>query len=234
MVAAIVAAAVLVAGSIGYGAYRAQQRQALTECRSAVASFSRARKALLDTTSQSPEVQKLIRKALGVDDILDAVADAASAAERTVDDRGCAADATPIQLGIVRDTLNSATASLQESTQSIIRKNASADGKHARRQDGSSSGSDAADRGLAAARQGLQDSLDAARALVGRLGDTLADERTGRILRNGLDSAIARGQQLVDDSGITDTRLFKAAKVTLDEAVSAVNDWIDTQAAKAQ
>ena len=68
--------------------YKNKHDEAYARCQTAVSEFSEARKALLDTTSDSPALQKLVRNALGVDKILDAAADAASAAEGTVHSRG--------------------------------------------------------------------------------------------------------------------------------------------------
>lgn len=60
------------------------------------------------------------------------------------------------------------------------------------------------------------------------------DSGIGQRLADGLSRALDAGQRLVDDSGLKDTRLYKAAQVTIDEAVDAANSWIDRQAAKAQ
>ena len=48
-----------------------------------------------------------------------------------------------------------------------------------------------------------------------------------------LQKAVDAGQRLIDDSGIKDSKVYKAAEVTINEAIDAVNTWIDTQAAKA-
>ncbi|MEE1296796.1 MAG: hypothetical protein UHD09_08215, partial [Bifidobacterium sp.] len=53
------------------------------------------------------------------DEVLDAVADAATAAEGTVSEQGCAANATITQLNLVANTLDSATASLKQSIAKI-------------------------------------------------------------------------------------------------------------------
>ena len=89
------------AGTVGAYAYHAKQREVLAECRQSVAEFSSARKAILDTSDNGGELQKLVRSVLGVNDILDAFADAATSAEGTVDTEGCSASATITQLNLV-------------------------------------------------------------------------------------------------------------------------------------
>lgn len=119
IVTAVVVVILAVAGVGGFLFYRDAQQTALASCRTAVTEFSKARKDLLDTTDKAPEGEQLIRRVLGVDDLLDAVSDALDAAEGTIADEGCAANATPIQLNIVADTLRSATDSLNESVEKI-------------------------------------------------------------------------------------------------------------------
>ncbi len=55
----------------------------------------------------------------------------------------------------------------------------------------------------------------------------------GSYLTSVLQKAVDAGQRLIDDSGIKDSKVYKAAEVTINEAIDAVNTWIDTQAAKA-
>ena len=55
----------------------------------------------------------------------------------------------------------------------------------------------------------------------------------GSYLTGVLQKAVDAGQRLIDDSGIKDSKVYKAAEVTINEAIDAVNTWIDTQAAKA-
>ena len=76
--------------------------------------------------------------------------------------------------------------------------------------------------------------MNAARSLLTQLSGSLANSGTGQLVKDTLTASIDAAQKLIDNSGITDTKLFKAAKVTLDEAVTAVQDWIDSQAAKAK
>lgn len=54
----------------------------------------------------------------------------------------------------------------------------------------------------------------------------------GLVLLVGLDRTIDKGRHLVDESGIKDTRLYKATAVTGNDAVNVVNGWIDKQAAR--
>ncbi len=55
----------------------------------------------------------------------------------------------------------------------------------------------------------------------------------GSYLTSVLQKPVDAGQRLIDDSGIKDSKLYQAAEVTINEAIDAVNTWIDTQAAKA-
>ncbi len=122
IVVAVIAAIALIGAVIGGVVYSHKHSEALARCRTAVSEFSDARKALLATSDDSPAIQRFIRNVLGVDDILDAVAKAATAAEGTVSDEGCATNATIIQLNLVANTLDSATDSLRESTKQIEQK----------------------------------------------------------------------------------------------------------------
>lgn len=76
-----VVVALIVACGAGVCVYRNKQQEALATCRQSLAEFSSARKAVLDTSENGSELQKLIRGALGVNDIIDAFADAATSAE---------------------------------------------------------------------------------------------------------------------------------------------------------
>lgn len=237
IVAAIVAAVAVVGALIGGVVYGRRHAEALAGCRTAVADFSEARKALLATSDESPAIQKLIRDVLGVDDILDAVAKAATAAEGTVSDEGCAANATIIQLDLVANTLNSATDSLRASTKEI---NAQAARRVSDAAGGGALGEDAAGAlvggadGAADAKRGLRDAIARAEGLVTTLKARYADSRVGSHLSGVLQNAVDAGRRLADDSGVKDTKLYQAAEATLDEAIDAVNGWIDAQAARAR
>ena len=41
-------------------------------------------------------------------------------------------------------------------------------------------------------------------------------------------------QKLIENSNIKDSKYYKAAKVTLDEAIDVAENWVDRQASKAQ
>lgn len=124
-----VVVALTVACGAGVYVYHNKRQEALDTCRQSLAEFSSARKAVLDTSENGSELQKLIRGALGVNDIIDAFADAATSAENTVDTEGCKADATITQLNLIAKTLDSATDSLNNSLKDIREKN----GTNARR-----------------------------------------------------------------------------------------------------
>ena len=74
-----VVVALTVACGAGVYVYHNKRQEALDTCRQSLAEFSSARKAVLDTSENGSELQKLIRGALGVNDIIDAFADAAPA-----------------------------------------------------------------------------------------------------------------------------------------------------------
>lgn len=66
-----VVVALIVACGAGVCVYRNKQQEALATCRQSLAEFSSARKAVLDTSENGSELQKLIRGALGVNDIIE-------------------------------------------------------------------------------------------------------------------------------------------------------------------
>ncbi len=230
IVVAIITVVAIVGGVVGGIIYKNKHDEAYARCQTAVSEFSEARKALLDTTSDSPALQKLVRNALGVDKILDAAADAASAAEGTVAQQGCAANATITQLNLVANTLNSATESLRKSTAQIVR-GASADTDNTGDESESAASSNTED--VAQAKRNLQEAIDQGHALLDTLKQRYADSAVGRQLTAGFEAALGLAQQKFDESGIKDSRYYKAAQATLDEATNAVNAWIDRQAQKA-
>ncbi|KFI63878.1 hypothetical protein [Bifidobacterium cuniculi] len=225
----IVVAVLVVLAIVGGVIYANQHTKALERCRGAVTSFSGARKSLIDTTENTSGIRQFIQGALGVDDALDAVAKAMDAAEGTVSEQGCATNATITQLNLVANVLDSATDSLNDSVAQMK--------KQAKQQASELLGgtSDPADGDASgSAKDTLNDSIARGKTLVERLRSEYADSGVATTLANGLQSTLDAGQQLVERSGVTDTKLYKAAKVTLDEAMSAANAWIDAQAAKAK
>ena len=89
------------------------------------------------------------------------------------------------------------------------------------------------DTDLEQAKKALQESIDAANASLDIAQQKVGDGTVGRIIIDALHTAIDTSNDVLNNSGITDSKYYKAAKATLDEAVSAVNNWIDQQAAKA-
>lgn len=245
-IAAAMVIALVAAGAVGVCVYHARQRSALAACRQSLANFSEARKAVLDTSEHSGELQKLVRGALGAGGILDAFADAATSAEDTVDTRGCNANATITQLDLIAETLDSATDSLRtslkkiqennapssDSSQDLGRASSSASADTDTSKDSSGGSSDA--ESLKEAEDELRRSIGKARKLVDRLNEDEALTLTGRKLLSELSKAIDSGQHLVEDGGIKDSKYFKAAKVTLDEAIDMADNWVNRQASKAQ
>lgn len=246
-----VVVALIVACGAGVCVYRNKQQEALATCRQSLAEFSSARKAVLDTSENGSELQKLIRGALGVNDIIDAFADAATSAENTVDTEGCKAEATITQLNLVAKTLDSATDSLNASLKSIQEKNAetalqdpkadsdgAAAGQSSNNPSGQSNG--ASSNGTSdtkssdESKKELQQSIDKADKLVDKLSKDDSLTLTGRKLLSALSKAADSGQKLVESSNIKDSKYYKAAKVTLDEAIDMADNWVNSQAAKAQ
>lgn len=240
IVVAVIAAIALIGAVIGGVVYSHKHSEALARCRTAVSEFSDARKALLATSDDSPAIQRFIRNVLGVDDILDAVAKAATAAEGTVSDEGCATNATIIQLNLVADTLDSATDSLRESTKQIEQKAQDEVDDALGGEDLKQGASDALDEAGETTGDAVDSAKSGLRSALDRAGDVLDDLRAhydgstvGAYLTSVLQKAVDAGQRLIDDSGIKDSKVYKAAEVTINEAIDAVNTWIDTQAAKA-
>ena len=246
-----VVVALIVACGAGVCVYRNKHQEALATCRQSLAEFSSARKAVLDTSENGSELQKLIRGALGVNDIIDAFADAATSAENTVDTEGCKAEATITQLNLVAKTLDSATDSLNASLKSIQEKNAEtalqdpkadSDGAAAGQSsnnpsgqsNGASSNSTSDTKSLDESKKELQQSIDEADKLVDKLSKDDSLTLTGRKLLSALSKAADSGQKLVESGNIKDSKYYKAAKVTLDEAIDMADNWVNSQAAKAQ
>ena len=246
-----VVVALIVACGAGVCVYRNKQQEALATCRQSLAEFSSARKAVLDTSENGSELQKLIRGALGVNDIIDAFADVATSAENTVDTEGCKAEATITQLNLVAKTLDGATDSLNASLKSIQEKNAetalqdpkadsdgAAAGQSSNNPSGQSNG--ASSNGTSdtkssdESKKELQQSIDKADKLVDKLSKDDSLTLTGRKLLSALSKAADSGQKLVESSNIKDSKYYKAAKVTLDEAIDMADNWVNSQAAKAQ
>ena len=199
-----VVVALTVACGAGVYVYHNKRQEALDTCRQSLAEFSSARKAVLDTSENGSELQKLIRGALGVNDIIDAFADAATSAENTVDTEGCKADATITQLNLIAKTLDSATDSLNNSLKDIREKNGTnalqdsrndsdgttTNGPSSNTQSNTSSGQlldvpsngSSATESLDELKKELQQSLDKADKLVNKLDKDETLTLTGRKL----------------------------------------------------
>ena len=81
-------------------------------------------------------------------------------------------------------------------------------------------------------KQSLRESIDKGKKLVEDLKDDESLTLTGRKLLTVLSNAVDAAQQLIDDSGITDSKYYKAAKVTLDEAINMADNWVNNQSSK--
>ena len=261
IVTAVVVVVALIAGVCGAIVYSNKHSEALVRCRAAVSDFSAARKKLVDTTQNLSSAQQWVLDALGVNGMIDAVADAAAAAEQTVSTEGCATNATITQLNLVTDTVNNTTASLNKSVDEITKQqkaqrdllgsgdwkkkamewlggSASNESSSTKGDVSTTDGSAGSDGGGAgddttAAKKGFKDSLEHAKGLLASVKQQFGSSEAGKRICDGLQSAIDAAEKL-DLSPITNSKIYKAAKVTLDEAISTVNHWIDSQSAKAQ
>lgn len=244
IIIAVIAVITIVASLVGAYVYHSRHEQALSDCRNAVSEFTKVRKELLDTGGSSSQIQQLLRNMLGVSDILDAAADASSSAEQTVSAEGCAANATITQLNLVKDTVDSATDSLRTSIDSL-KKDASklAAGGSSSRQDvdgGSSTGKkdtgngstgDGTDSTLEQSRKELQSTIDSARTLLDQLNNSELNNTLKQLASNALSTGLKAAQNLANDQTITDSHAYETAKSTLEQAISAAKQWLESQAA---
>lgn len=244
IIIAVIAVITIVASLVGAYVYHSRHEQALSDCRNAVSEFTKVRKELLDTGGSSSQIQQLLRNMLGVSDILDAAADASSSAEQTVSAEGCAANATITQLNLVKDTVASATDSLRASIDSL-KKDASklAAGGSSSRQDadggsstgkkdtGSGSTGDGTDNTLEQSRKELQSTIDSARTLLDQLNNSELNNTLKQLASNALSTGLKAAQNLANDQTITDSHAYETAKSTLEQAISAAKQWLESQAA---
>lgn len=244
IIIAVIAVITIVASLVGAYVYHSRHEQALSDCRNAVSEFTKVRKELLDTGGSSSQIQQLLRNMLGVSDILDAAADASSSAEQTVGAEGCAANATITQLNLVKDTVASATDSLRTSIDSL-KKDASklAAGGSSSRQDadggsstgkkdtGSGSTGDGTDSALEQSRRELQSTIDSARTLLDQLKNSELNNTLKQLASNALSTGLKAAQNLANDQTITDSHAYETAKSTLEQAISAAKQWLESQAA---
>lgn len=244
IIIAVIAVITIVASWVGAYVYHSKHEQALSDCRNAVSEFTQVRKELLDTGGSSSQIQQLLRNMLGVSDILDAAADASSSAEQTVSAEGCAANATITQLNLVKDTVASATDSLRTSIDSL-KKDASklAAGGSSSRQDadggsstgkkdtGSGSTGNGTDNTLEQSRRELQSTIDSARTLLDQLENSELNNTLKQLASNALSTGLKAAQNLANDQTITDSHAYETAKSTLEQAISAAKQWLESQAA---
>lgn len=244
IIIAVIAVITIVASWVGAYVYHSRHEQALSDCRNAVSEFTKVRKELLDTGGSSSQIQQLLRNMLGVSDILDAAADASSSAEQTVSAEGCAANATITQLNLVKDTVASATDSLRTSIDSL-KKDASklAAGGSSSQQDadggsstgkkdtGSGSTGDGTDSTLEQSRKELQSTIDSARTLLDQLENSELNNTLKQLASNALSTGLKAAQNLANDQTITDSHAYETAKSTLEQAISAAKQWLESQAA---
>lgn len=244
IIIAVIAVITIVASWVGAYVYHSRHEQALSDCRNAVSEFTEVRKELLDTGGSSSQIQQLLRNMLGVSDILDAAADASSSAEQTVSAEGCAANATITQLNLVKDTVASATDSLRTSIDSL-KKDASklAAGGSSSRQDadggsstgkkdtGSGSTGNGTDNTLEQSRRELQSTIDSARTLLDQLENSELNNTLKQLASNALSTGLKAAQNLANDQTITDSHAYETAKSTLEQAISAAKQWLESQAA---
>ena len=244
IIIAVIAVITIVASWVGAYVYHSRHEQALSDCRNAVSEFTKVRKELLDTGGSSSQIQQLLRNMLGVSDILDAAADASSSAERTVGAEGCAANATITQLNLVKDTVASATDSLRASIDSLkkdasklaaggssSRQDADSDSSTGKKDTGSGSTGDGTDSTLEQSRKELQSTIDSARTLLDQLENSELNNTLKQLASNALSTGLKAAQNLANDQTITDSHAYETAKSTLEQAISAAKQWLESQAA---
>lgn len=244
IIIAVIAVITIVASLVGAYVYHSRHEQALSDCRNAVSEFTKVRKELLDTGGSSSQIQQLLRNMLGVSDILDAAADASSSAERTVGAEGCAANATITQLNLVKDTVASATDSLRASIDSLkkdasklaaggssSRQDADSDSSTGKKDTGSGSTGDGTDSTLEQSRKELQSTIDSARTLLDQLKNSELNNTLKQLASNALSTGLKAAQNLANDQTITDSHAYETAKSTLEQAISAAKQWLESQAA---
>lgn len=244
IIIAVIAVITIVASWVGAYVYHSRHEQALSDCRNAVSEFTKVRKELLDTGGSSSQIQQLLRNMLGVSDILDAAADASSSAEQTVSAEGCAANATITQLNLVKDTVASATDSLRTSIDSIkkdasklaaggssSRQNADGGSSTGKKDTGSGSTGDGTDSTLEQSRKELQSTIDSARTLLDQLKNSELNNTLKQLASNALSTGLKAAQNLANDQTITDSHAYETAKSTLEQAISAAKQWLESQAA---
>lgn len=244
IIIAVIAVITIVASLVGAYVYHSRHEQALSDCRNAVSEFTKVRKELLDTGGSSSQIQQLLRNMLGVSDILDAAADASSSAEQTVSAEGCAANATITQLNLVKDTVASATDSLRTSIDSLkkdaskltaggssSRQDADGGSSTGKKDTGSGSTGDGTDNTLEQSRRELQSTIDSARTLLDQLKNSELNNTLKQLASNALSTGLKAAQNLANDQTITDSHAYETAKSTLEQAISAAKQWLESQAA---
>lgn len=135
---------------------------------------------------------------------------------------GCSSDYSTENLQSSADILRNATTTLNAEITAL------------KQHDDASTNSSQSSKNLEQSKKALQESIDAANALLDVAQQKVGDGTVGRIIVDALRTAIDSSNEVLNNSGIKDSKYYKAAKTTLDEAVTAVNDWIDQQAAKAE
>ncbi|RSX50823.1 M-like protein Szp3 [Bifidobacterium goeldii] len=184
---------------------RAKHAEALSACQSALADYQNARDRLRALSASDANAQSGTSVTCNSHDSTDTLTSSASVLRDAA--RTFEAEATTLEQQRKEDNQQS---------------------------DSSNGSSDSDSQSSAAARKALQDSLDAANALIDKVQASIADGTAKQLMVGTLTAAANSAQKLLNDSGITDSKYYKAAKATLDEAINAVNDWVDKQASKAQ
>ena len=96
---------------------------------------------------------------------------------------------------------------------------------------GSGSTGDGTDSALEQSRKELQSTIDSARTLLDQLKNSELNNTLKQLASNALSTGLKAAQNLANDQTITDSHAYETAKSTLEQAISAAKQWLESQAA---
>ena len=96
---------------------------------------------------------------------------------------------------------------------------------------GSGSTGDGTDSTLEQSRKELQSTIDSARTLLDQLENSELNNTLKQLASNALSTGLKAAQNLANDQTITDSHAYETAKSTLEQAISAAKQWLESQAA---
>ena len=84
---------------------------------------------------------------------------------------------------------------------------------------------------LEQSRKELQSTIDSARTLLDQLNNSELNNTLKQLASNALSTGLKAAQNLANDQTITDSHAYETAKSTLEQAISAAKQWLESQAA---